>query len=98
MAKVDYASSNTNEWIAIIVLGVVQVGLAYVFLNLSLERTSAVVSCLMVGIEPVLNPVLVAIFYGEHLSALSIVGAAIVIGSIIIYNLLKIKREQKVAI
>ncbi|MBQ9814555.1 MAG: EamA family transporter [Lachnospiraceae bacterium] len=93
----DIPATQSNEWIALIALGVVQVGLAYVFLNLSLKTTSAVVSCLMVGIEPILNPILVAVFYGEHLSTLSIIGAVIVIISILVYNLLKLKKVKVTA-
>ena len=95
--KENIQATQTNEWIALVALGVVQVGLAYIFLNLSLKTTSAVVSCLMAGIEPVLNPILVAVFYGEHLSVLSIIGAAIVIISILVYNLLKLKKAKVTA-
>ena len=90
----DLSATPANEWIALITLGVVQVGLAYIFLNLSLASTPPVVSCLMAGIEPVLNPILVAVFYGEKLSVMSIIGAVIVILTILIYNLVKIRNEK----
>ncbi len=40
--------------------------------------------------EPILNPILVAIFYGEKISLLSFVGEAIVFLGIIGYNVLKL--------
>ena len=36
--------------------------------------------------EPILNPLLVAAFYGEAVSALSVTGAVIVVVSILAYN------------
>jgi drug/metabolite transporter (DMT)-like permease len=41
------------------------------------------------AIEPILNPTLVAIFYGEMLVPLSLVGAAIVMCGILYYNIKK---------
>ena len=41
------------------------------------------------ALEPILNPVLVAVFYGEMLGRLSMVGAMIVICGIMYYNLRK---------
>ena len=39
------------------------------------------------ALEPILNPILVAVFYGEILGTLSLIGAVIVIGGILFYNL-----------
>ena len=46
-------------------------------------------SIAMEAIEPILNPTLVAIFYGEMLGPLSLVGAAIVMCGILYYNIKK---------
>jgi len=72
---------------AVICLGVFQVGLAYVFFSAGIRRTPAITASLITGLEPVLNPLLVAVFYGETVSPLSIVGAVLVVGSIVLYNL-----------
>ena len=72
---------------AAVILGVVQVGLAYVFFYLGTKHTAPVTASLIAGVEPVLNPVLVAVFWGEHLSPLSLCGAAVVILAILLYNL-----------
>lgn len=75
--------------VSILVLGVFQVAFAYIFLTIGLRTTPAVTASLVSGIEPVLNPVLVAIFYGETMSIFALIGAVIVIFGVVSYNVLK---------
>ncbi|MBR6233339.1 MAG: hypothetical protein IKQ98_05895, partial [Erysipelotrichaceae bacterium] len=49
---------------------------------------------LVASIEPVLNPILVAVFYKEYVSARTILGAFIVIASIAFYNILSMKAAK----
>ena len=70
----------------VLVLGVVQVGLAYLLLSVGIRRTGAVAASLISGLEPIMNPIWVALFYGERISGLAIVGAVIVVGAIVLYN------------
>ena len=49
-------------WGYVLVLGTVQFGLSYVFLSRGLDRVSPVTASLTSTIEPILNPILVAIF------------------------------------
>ena len=67
--------------------GVVQIGLAYIFLNMALDKVPPVGASLISMIEPILNRVLVAIFYGEKIGKISFVGAIIVLASALFYNL-----------
>jgi len=76
---------------SVIILGAFQVGLAYILMCIGLRTTPAVAASLISGIEPILNPILVAVFYGEPVGSMALVGAVIVIGSVIIYNVLKAK-------
>ncbi len=80
--------------ISVVILGAFQVGLAYIFMCIGLRTTPAVSASLISGIEPILNPVLVAIFYREMVGPMALVGAVIVIGSVIIYNVLKAKHPE----
>lgn len=73
----------------VLVLGVVQVGFAYIFFSEGTAITPPITASLITGIEPVLNPILVAVFWGEFLSPLSFVGATLVIVTILLYNLYK---------
>ncbi len=72
---------------AALILGVFQVGLAYIFFSLGLRRTPAVTASLISGLEPVLNPLWVALFYGEMITPLALCGAIIVVVSIMLYDL-----------
>lgn len=81
---------------SLVILGAFQVGLAYILMCEGLKTTPSVTASLLSGIEPVLNPVLVAVFYHEAIGPLSLVGAVIVVGSIVVYNAL-LARAQKPA-
>lgn len=72
-----------------VILGVFQMGIAYVCLSRGLRHTPPVTASLVSGIEPVLNPVWVALIYGERLSPLAVAGGVIVIGSIVVYSVYK---------
>lgn len=78
----------TDIW-AVAVLGVVQMGLSYVFLSIGLRSVSPITASLISTIEPILNPVLVAVFYHETVGWMSLFGGAVVIGSVAVYNVLK---------
>lgn len=69
-----------------ILQGVVQIGLAYMFLNAALDKVPPVGASLLSMIEPILNPILVAVFYGETIGPVSLVGAVIVLSSALYYN------------
>ena len=78
---------------AVIALGVVQVGGAYVLLSIGIRNTPPVTACLITGLEPILNPLLVAAFYGERITALSVAGAVIVVCSVLGYNIWLARRS-----
>ena len=75
--------------LGVVVLGVFQVGVAYVLMCIGLKTTPSVRAALITGIEPVLNPLLVAIFYREAVGPLALVGAVIVICGVVWYNVRK---------
>ena len=81
--------------ISVLALGIFQVALGYIFLTIGLRTTPAVTASLVSGIEPVLNPILVAIFYGEKMSVFAMIGAVIVIVGVVSYNTLKGKEITK---
>ena len=73
--------------LCVFVLGAVQVGLAYIFFTTGTKYIDPVTGVIINALEPILNPVLVAIFYHEMLGTLSLVGAVIVLAGILYYNL-----------
>ena len=78
----------------ILVLGVFQLAVAYMFMAKGLDEVNAVTASLTTAIEPILNPILVAIFYHETITPLSFVGAVIVIAGIVGYNLWKAIKSE----
>ena len=90
-AVVQEPSWTPTNIVTIIVLGIVQTGLSMVCLNVGLNYVQPVAASLISMIEPILNPILVAVFYGETMGVISIFGAIIVLGSALFYNLMKSK-------
>ncbi len=83
--------------IAVVALGIFQVGLAYIFFNLATSHTSPVTASIINGVEPILSSVLVAVFWGEMLTPLSLIGAVIVVAAILIYNILTSRKSSAVS-
>lgn len=84
--------------IMMLIYGVVQCGLGYVFLPIGLKYARPVPASLLSAAEPILAPVWVALFYpAESVSGVAMIGAGIVMVSLIIYNVIKAKGEEAVA-
>jgi len=92
--ETDFGYSNIL-WIAL--LGIVQLGAAYVFLTRGLSTVPPVAASLISMIEPILNPILVAIVCGEMIGPISLIGALIVLGSATVYNVVEAKKSQEKA-
>lgn len=88
--ETDFTASALTS---LVILGAFQVGLAYILMCEGLKTTPAVTASLISGIEPVLNPTLVAIFYHEMIGPLSFVGAVIVVGAVITYNVVQSRQK-----
>ena len=73
--------------VSVFLLGAVQVGLAYIFFTTGTRYTDPVTASIIGALEPILNPILVAIFYGEMLGKASLIGAGIVLCGVLFYNL-----------
>ena len=80
---------------AVAALGIIQVGGAYILFSAGIRGTPPVTASLITGMEPVLNPLLVAAFYGEHVSALSVAGAVIVVCSVLAYNIMLARKKPE---
>jgi len=89
------ATPDLVAWGSVVALGLVQVGLAYVFFSIGIKRTPALLACLIAALEPVLNPLWVALATNEIPGPLSIAGGAVIILTIVGYNvLLELRPEQ----
>ena len=68
-----------GDWLVVVYLGVVQVGLAYVLVSAGLRHVTALEGVLLLLLEPVLNPVWAALVQGERPGVWSLVGGAIIL-------------------
>lgn len=72
----------SSGWIALGLLGTVQLGLAYLFYAKAIKHVTALQAVLIPVLEPILNPVWVMLAVGEKPSALALLGGAIVLGAV----------------
>jgi drug/metabolite transporter, DME family len=73
---------DARSWWIIIALGMGQLGLSYVAYSAGVARVRAVEAILIATIEPILNPIWVAIGYGEKPSRAAMIGGAIILVSV----------------
>lgn len=90
------AVDSALPWIAITVLGIFQLGLAYVLFSIGIKITPPITASLIAAIEPLLNPVWVFLVKGERPGALSLVGGAIVLLAVVLYSVLTMRQQRRV--
>lgn len=67
---------------AVVILGVVQIGIPYILLALASKHCPPLACSLIGALEPLLNPLWVFIFAGERPGLFSLVGGVIIIGAV----------------
>lgn len=70
---------DRHDLLAILYLGVFQVGLAYVFLNWGMRRVPAFESAALVLVEPAVNPAWTLLLLGERPGPLTVVGGLLIV-------------------
>ncbi len=68
-------------WLGLILLGVFQLGLGYYLCSKAIAHVTAMESLLICMVEPVLNPIWVAIFIGELPQAFALAGGGLVLAA-----------------
>lgn len=81
--------------LGIILLGIFQLGFAYILYALAIKHLSALEAILITVIEPLLNPIWVFIFAGEKPSLYAILGGFIVIVSVTVRSIVITKESAK---
>jgi len=69
-------------WVGIILLGVFQLGLSYIFYSTAIKHLTALEGILIPVIEPILNPIWVFLATGEKPSVWAFVGGTIILTSV----------------
>ena len=77
---------DCNSWIALILLGTLQLGLSYILYSIAIKNTTALEAIMVPLIEPILNPIWVLIFIGEKPTKWALLGGSVVICSLIIHS------------
>ena len=70
-------------------LGVVQLGLPYILYSMAIRRVTALESILIPMIEPILNPLWVALARGEIPGPWSLLGGALVLGAVLLREMVR---------
>ncbi len=84
-------------WMIVIYLGVFQLGIGYFLFSKGSVSTDPLTASIICMIEPIFNPILVFLVMGERPGALSIMGAVVVLVTILLYNILTAKRIREEA-
>lgn len=79
----------------LILLGVFQLGLAYILFAESVKHVTAVEAILIPVIEPLLNPVWVFIFAGETPKVMAVIGGTIVVLSVVVRSVYTSINDKK---
>lgn len=83
-----------SGWLALGLLGTVQLGLAYLFYSHALRHVTALEAVLIPIIEPILNPIWVMLVIGEKPSPLAIAGGALVVGAVAFRATLAVRQQS----
>ena len=86
---------NGTALLALLALGIFQVGLAYVFFARGSKLTSPVNASLIGLLEAILNPVWVFLFYGEKMGEFAFAGAGIILTAVVLNIILGNAAEKE---
>jgi drug/metabolite transporter (DMT)-like permease len=77
-------SWTTTNWLIVAYLGIFQIGFAFLLFTNALKHVPAIEATLIGTLEPVLNPLWVALFIGERPGSFALIGALIVLSGVVI--------------
>lgn len=84
-----------TDWLAVVFLGVVQIGMAYALLTRALRGVPALEASLLLMVEPVLNPIWAWALHGEAPGAWALAGGALILGATATRTLLAFARARR---
>jgi drug/metabolite transporter (DMT)-like permease len=80
--------STATIWLAVALLGLVQIGVAYLLYAEAVRRLRAIECLLAAMLEPILNPLWVALFAHEQPGRATLFGGAVILGAVLLHGLL----------
>ncbi|HNC09780.1 MAG TPA: EamA family transporter [Anaerolineales bacterium] len=75
---------TVNSILILAFLGIVQIGVAFIFFSKGIKHIPALEANLIGTLEPVFNPIWVFLFYGESMGKFALVGGLVVLGGVIL--------------
>jgi drug/metabolite transporter (DMT)-like permease len=92
MTRLD---ARPAHWIGIIILGVLQIAVAYILYTLAIREVRAIEAVLITTLEPILNPIWVFLFLGEKPGQWALLGGSLVVGAILLHQLLSPRKPAE---
>lgn len=74
-------AASVGEWATLVYLGVIQIGLAYIFLTRAVAQLPALDVSLLLLLEPVLNPLWTWLIRGEDPGGWTLLGGSIIVAA-----------------
>ena len=90
----DHSEITLIPILLVVFLGVVQMGVPYSLYGRATALISGVEVSLISMIEPILNPIWVALFYGEIPGSHALIGAVLIIGAVIAYTIIDARSPE----
>ncbi len=81
-------------WGALVLLGVVQLGVAYWLYARAIKHVTALEAVLIPAIEPILNPLWVFLAFGEVPTRWALIGGAIVLGAVTVRAVVSVRARS----
>jgi len=81
-------------WASITVLGLFQLGLAYVLFSKGIKLAKPVSASLIAAVEPLLNPVWVFIATGESPGKWALIGGVVVLATVVVYTTVDARKNK----
>lgn len=94
---VTNVTADLVPWLVVIVMGVFQMGLAYVLFSIGIKMTPPLAASLIAVIEPLLSPVWVMLATGEKPGPFAVAGGVIVVAAVVAYNAMSARHGQREA-
>ena len=83
-----------TDWIGLVLLGVFQIGLSYVFYAVAIRNVTAMEDILIPVLEPILNPLWAFLCMGERIGSWALLGGGVVILSVIFRGVMDYRRTS----
>ncbi len=92
---ITHVTFEPVAWLSVTLMGIFQLGIAYVLFSIGIKYTTPISASLLATLEPLLNPVWVFLMTGEQPGMWALIGAAVVIVSIVVYSVLSARNGKK---